>query len=119
MMHDPETYPYPSTFNPDRFVASPGHEPEQDPRDMVFGFGRRCVSHQGSARTFTDYASRICPGHVLADVSVWLAIAMALAVFDIKQPVEGGQLVQPKVEYTSGPIRYAISLLLKVALIEA
>ena len=41
MLHDPETYSDPFTFNPERFVASPGHEPEKDPRTMVFGFGRR------------------------------------------------------------------------------
>ena len=41
MLHDPETYPDPLAFNPDRFVASPGHEPETDPRTMAFGFGRR------------------------------------------------------------------------------
>ena len=43
MLHDPETYPDPMSYKPERFIASPGHERETDPRTMVFGFGRRCV----------------------------------------------------------------------------
>lgn len=42
-MHDPETYADPMSFNPERFLAAPGKEPETDPRGMVFGFGRRYV----------------------------------------------------------------------------
>lgn len=42
-----------------------------DPRNFIFGFGRR-----------------ICPGKLLADASVFLTIARALAVFDIKSPVD-------------------------------
>ena len=40
MTHDPKVYKNPMEFNPDRFL---GDSPEQDPKDMVFGFGRRFV----------------------------------------------------------------------------
>lgn len=40
MTHDPAVYKNPMEFNPDRFL---GDLPEQDPKDMVFGFGRRSV----------------------------------------------------------------------------
>lgn len=30
-------------FNPDRFLATETHDPEPDPHDVAFGFGRRYV----------------------------------------------------------------------------
>jgi len=42
MAHDPKVYSDPFTFKPERFL---GPTPEQDPREYVFGFGRRCVIH--------------------------------------------------------------------------
>ncbi|PSR71810.1 hypothetical protein PHLCEN_2v12311 [Hermanssonia centrifuga] len=41
MLHDPEVYPDPMEFKPERFMASPGREPELDPHSVAFGFGRR------------------------------------------------------------------------------
>jgi len=38
MSRDADVYADPETFNPERFLGS---SPEQDPRDIVFGFGRR------------------------------------------------------------------------------
>ncbi|KAL4937129.1 hypothetical protein BDV06DRAFT_232778 [Aspergillus oleicola] len=57
--HDPTTFKDPSKFNPSRFL---GESPERDPHTLVFGFGRR-----------------ICPGRVLADRTIFLAIAQSLA----------------------------------------
>jgi hypothetical protein len=31
----------PSEFNPERFLAKDGKDPEADPRTICFGFGRR------------------------------------------------------------------------------
>ena len=41
MLHDPSVYADPMEFNPDRFLPREGKEPEPDPRDVCFGFGRR------------------------------------------------------------------------------
>lgn len=41
LLHDPQTYADPTTFNPDRFIATSEREAERDPRDFAFGFGRR------------------------------------------------------------------------------
>ncbi|KAI0938473.1 hypothetical protein AcV5_000150 [Taiwanofungus camphoratus] len=88
-LHDPCTYHDPFTFNPDRFVPSETREAEQDPREYVFGFGRR-----------------ICPGMYLADASVFLSCVMSLAAFDISKPVENGQIVEPVIEYSTGTISH-------------
>ncbi|KAJ7469754.1 hypothetical protein B0H11DRAFT_1731345, partial [Mycena galericulata] len=48
MLHDPDTYPSPSTFDPTRYLATPA---QADPRGAAcFGFGRR-----------------ICPGRELTE----------------------------------------------------
>jgi cytochrome P450 len=40
---DPRVYANPEVFSPERFMASEGGVKEADPRDYIFGFGRRCV----------------------------------------------------------------------------
>jgi cytochrome P450 len=40
ILHDSEVYPNPREFDPTRFM---GEHPQPDPRDVVFGFGRRLV----------------------------------------------------------------------------
>ncbi|OBZ77169.1 O-methylsterigmatocystin oxidoreductase [Grifola frondosa] len=87
--HDPATYTNPMEFNPERFVPSSDKPAEQDPRTMVFGFGRR-----------------ICPGLNFADASIFVSCAMILAVFQISKVVENGVVVEPTVKYTSSPISH-------------
>lgn len=40
MMHDPEVYPEPSRFNPERYLVK---NPPPEPENYAFGFGRRYV----------------------------------------------------------------------------
>ncbi|KIO33205.1 hypothetical protein M407DRAFT_18058 [Tulasnella calospora MUT 4182] len=56
-------YTNPSTFDPERYLKQP---PELDPREFVFGYGRR-----------------ICPGKDLAFQEVWILAASVLWAFDI------------------------------------
>lgn len=87
MMHDPETFKDPFTFNPARFL---GEEPETDPHTLCFGFGRR-----------------ICPGRELADASVYLSIAMSLAAFNIRKARDAsGKEIDPEVKFTPGIISH-------------
>ncbi|EIN09519.1 cytochrome P450 [Punctularia strigosozonata HHB-11173 SS5] len=89
-LHDPRTYKDPMTFDPLRFIASPGKPAEPDPRSFCFGFGRR-----------------VCPGQALGDSSVFLACAMSLAAFDISKSVDDtGRVLEPVVEHTSGIISH-------------
>ncbi|KIO29647.1 hypothetical protein M407DRAFT_70131 [Tulasnella calospora MUT 4182] len=62
---NPKYYTDPSSFKPERFLE--GAEPVLDPRQFVFGFGRR-----------------ICPGNELAIQSVWIGMALTLWAFEIK-----------------------------------
>jgi cytochrome P450 len=38
---DSNTYADPETFAPERFIETSGHAKEKDPRDTLFGYGRR------------------------------------------------------------------------------
>ncbi|KAJ7283455.1 cytochrome P450 [Mycena rebaudengoi] len=87
--HDPRTYADPFTFNPDRFIDSPGRPAETDPRNTCWGFGRR-----------------ICPGMHLADASLYISCVMSLAVFDISKCVENGQIIEPLNDRTTGTISH-------------
>lgn len=81
--HDPALYPNPSVFDPSRFLGS---EPAPDPRDSIFGYGRR-----------------ICPGKYLAESTVWLTIARSLAVFEIGKGLDStGSEIEPRVSFTAG-----------------
>jgi cytochrome P450 len=89
MLHDPSVYSDPMEFKPERFIASEGHEPEQDPHNVCFGFGRR-----------------MCPGIVLAEASIFIQCASTLAAFNISKVSENGELVIPKAEQTTGTISH-------------
>jgi cytochrome P450 len=44
MMHDESVYPDAHSFKPDRFLKDGKIDHDvQDPRDMFFGFGKRCA----------------------------------------------------------------------------
>ncbi|KZT69742.1 cytochrome P450 [Daedalea quercina L-15889] len=90
VMRDPMIYADPDTFRPERFTSA---SPERDPRNYVFGFGRR-----------------ICPGQAFADSSSWLAIARILATFDVTKahdPATGAEIAfEP--EFISGMISHVL-----------
>ncbi|KAJ4289086.1 hypothetical protein N0V90_011428 [Kalmusia sp. IMI 367209] len=84
--HDPAVYPEPMKFNPDRFMKTATHEPEPDPRNFIFGYGRR-----------------ICPGRYVADNALFITIAQSLQVFQIK-PTD----VIPEVKFEPGIISHPV-----------
>ncbi|KAI0086253.1 cytochrome P450 [Irpex rosettiformis] len=87
ILHDPEAYPNPDTFDPSRFVSETGEPTDvPSPYSACFGYGRR-----------------ICPGSNFADASIFIWCAMILAVYDISKAVgEDGKIIEPSGEYTSG-----------------
>ncbi|TFK32635.1 OrdA protein [Crucibulum laeve] len=89
MLHDPQVYPEPFNFDPERHIAQAGKPAQRDPRNVCFGYGRR-----------------ICPGMYLAEASLFSCVAMSLAVFDITKTIENGVTITPVHENTSGTISY-------------
>ncbi|KAF8510098.1 cytochrome P450 [Gautieria morchelliformis] len=72
ILNNPEMYPNPSAFLPERFLPDKNGHVARDPATTgTFGFGRR-----------------ICAGRHLADASVWLAAASLLSVFNITNALD-------------------------------
>ncbi|OCH85716.1 CyP450 monooxygenase [Obba rivulosa] len=91
ILHNPDDYPEPEAFNPERFMKDDRLNPDvRDPHTAAFGFGRR-----------------ICPGRHFSDATLFINIASILHVFDINPPVdEHGKPVYPEVKITSGLVTY-------------
>ncbi|KAF8585121.1 cytochrome P450 [Ramaria rubella] len=71
MMHDPEVYPDPFSFRPERFLDAGGKTqsaPQPSPFTFVFGFGRRS-----------------CPGMYFAEASLLITMSTILATCQIEQ----------------------------------
>lgn len=92
MNNDPEFYPNPDEFRPERYLPSDGQSVAPDPHDNTFGFGRR-----------------ICPGRITADTSTFLAISHALFAFNIDKPIgEDGNVIEPEAKFTPGFISHPV-----------
>lgn len=69
MAHNEEVYPNPFDFNPERFLGLDEDKSKGiDPKNFVFGFGRR-----------------ICVGQFFADQQIWLAVACLVATVDVRK----------------------------------
>lgn len=92
ILHDPVSYPDPSTFKPERFLKEDDKHSPPHPANYAFGFGRR-----------------ICPGRYLAINSVWIVIASILSVFSITKAVDdNGNEITPLVDSTDGTVTHPV-----------
>jgi cytochrome P450 len=67
VLHDPELYPDPETFKPERYLNADGTQFRDDPAiSLAFGAGRR-----------------ICPGRHFVDATLFVVTASVLAVFNV------------------------------------
>jgi cytochrome P450 len=92
ILHNPEDYPNPEVFDPERYLTSTGgfNPSVRNPRTACFGFGRR-----------------ICPGQHVADASLFAMISTLLATVDIVRAKDAqGKEIIPEVDVTSGAISH-------------
>ncbi|KAJ7215314.1 cytochrome P450 [Mycena haematopus] len=87
MMHDESVYPDPFVFDPERFM---GNSPQPDPRDYVFGFGRR-----------------VCAGQNLAETTLWIQMCLSLLTLNISKAVdESGKVIEPEIAFTTAVVSH-------------
>ncbi|CAL1709841.1 unnamed protein product [Somion occarium] len=108
ILHDPQHYPNPFSFNPERFLKNGRLDSDVlSPTVVCFGFGRR-----------------ICPGQFFALDSLYIIVSSILQLFDISHKIdECGQQIAVDVRLTSGLISstepFACSFKLRSAAAEA
>lgn len=86
--HDPEVYPEPFKFDPERFYNT--DNPQMDPQTFVYGFGRRA-----------------CPGRELANANMFLLMSMMLSVCILSKAVDSnGNEIEPKWLFVSGTVSH-------------
>ncbi|EIM80935.1 cytochrome P450, partial [Stereum hirsutum FP-91666 SS1] len=84
ILHDPNVYPSPETFCPERFLNS-DKDINPDPRSFVYGFGRRR-----------------CPAVDFADTTLFITITRLLMVFKISPEIVDGIAYPPLLEIMEG-----------------
>ncbi|KAH9042916.1 cytochrome P450 [Lactarius deliciosus] len=99
ILHNPELYPDPETFNPERFLNEDGTFQDDPMITLAFGGGKR-----------------ICPGRHLVDATLFMVAASVLSVFNVtKAKDENGREipVTPMVEVNAVvcyPVKFECSI---------
>ena len=80
VLHDPEIYPDPEKFKPERFLNDDGSVRDDPTLSLVFGIGKR-----------------ICPGRHLVDATIFIVTSSVLSVFNVtKAKDENGNEIPVK-----------------------
>ncbi|KZT03629.1 cytochrome P450 [Laetiporus sulphureus 93-53] len=91
MIRDPKLFPNPEEFIPERYLETVDEHTarRRDPRNYVFGFGRRR-----------------CPGNHLAESSLWIVMASMVATLDMKKAVDAqGNVIEPTISFENSVFR--------------
>ncbi len=85
ILHDPEVYPDPEEFKPERFLNPDGTVRDDPTLSLVFGVGKRT-----------------CPGRHFVDATIFIVTSSVLSVFNVTKakdengheiPVKAGVIV--------------------------
>jgi cytochrome P450 len=89
ILHDPEIYPDPEEFKPERFLNKDGSVRDDPTLSLAFGIGKR-----------------ICPGRHFSDATMFIVASSVLSVFNMtKAKDENGHEIPVKVEAIElGPV---------------
>ncbi|KAJ3562870.1 hypothetical protein NP233_g9312 [Leucocoprinus birnbaumii] len=86
IFHDPDIFPEPNTFKPERFLGDEGAR-AREILNMVWGLGRRS-----------------CPGRQFAEAALFITVSSVIACFNMTpKPSPTGEV--PKLEFYDGFIR--------------
>ncbi|KAF9244242.1 cytochrome P450 [Melanogaster broomeanus] len=86
MLRDPETYPEPNSFKPERFFKDGKLDDEPSTSNIGYGFGRR-----------------ICPGRYTADASIWAGLVTFLSTMTISKALDAeGREIEVDPKFTTG-----------------
>ena len=84
ILHDPEAYPEPDKFKPERFLNEDGTVRDDPMLSLVFGIGKR-----------------ICPGRHFVEAEVFITTSSIISVFNVtKAKDENGNEIPVKVAIT-------------------
>jgi len=84
ILHDPETYPDPEGFKPERFLNEDGSVKDDPTLALAFGAGKR-----------------ICPGRHIVDATLFIVASSVLSAFNVtKAKDENGNEIPVKAEVT-------------------
>ena len=94
ILHDPEAYPDPEEFRPERFLNEDGSVRDDPMLALAFGAGKR-----------------ICPGRHIVDVMLFIVASSVISAFNVtKAKDEDGNEIAVKAEVTvlSGIVVYVL-----------
>ncbi|EIM81798.1 cytochrome P450 [Stereum hirsutum FP-91666 SS1] len=88
ILHDPDVYPEPSVFKPERYEQQTGAQGLNPIPRQIFGYGRRA-----------------CPGRWFAFETMWLTFACVLSAYNISKVVnDDGTVMEPEIEYETSVV---------------
>jgi cytochrome P450 len=85
ILHDPETYPDPEEFRPERFLNKDGSVRDDPILTLAFGAGKR-----------------ICPGRHFVDATLFIVTSSVISIFNVtKAKDENGHEIPVKAAVTA------------------